>query len=901
MTEMTLEHAETVLQKHWGHTGFRKAQARVVEAALAGRDVLAVLPTGYGKCHAEGDEVLLATGQVKAVEDVDEFDTLMGPDGKPRTILELLRGEAPMVRILPKKGDPFTVTLDHVLTLAVTGEGEKSWIDVPVREYLGWSKNKKHLHKLTHVPIDSFGVSPDNLPMLPYHLGLFLGDGSLGQAWRAGITTLDREIKVEVEKIADLYSLDIREDNLTYYFTKGVNDPTVTNQLQAALRSLGLCPVACDRKFIPSSYLYLDRQHRLELLAGLIDTDGSLNGPASYEFCSKSYHLITDVAFLARSLGFAARIVPCSAGEQYKRVSISGDCSVIPVRIARKRAEPRQQVKDVLKCGFEVIPLDGVHPYYGFTLDGDQRYLMADFTVTHNSATFQVPAIMTGGTAIVVSPLIALMKDQCDDCASRDISASYVNSHVSESEQLDRLQRLVDGEFHIFYIAPERLMNANFRKAIAQADVNYIVIDEAHCASRWGHDFRPAYMRIKELVKLVTNEGQRPPIIAVTATATADIEDDIAEAVGMGTDYVRVVGDPIRPNLRYQVLRSYAEYEEWRHLDRVIRALQPDTGRYVIYCGTRTGSEKVAAKIEETFAQGTVGIYHAGLSKDERETVQDAFKSGRTPIICATCAFGMGIDVPNIRAVIHFGIPGSIEDYCQEAGRAGRDGQPSDVLLIQSEYSVGLRRMFLDMANPPYDAYVDVWNYLHDFDEGEIVQRTALDIARETGQKDGTVNGVLCSMDAYGLIRRQYLKSGTELTIYRNALDTMLPNLSKSMQRVAEYLLDITVDNAGSEALSYEIDLVGCGEDLSINTASFKKLLKKLEESGVIRMGAAYRGKTTRVLKYGEDLSDILPYEKIKKKRDRELARLQAMIEYTHVEDRVKYIRDYFLKGLQHD
>jgi len=519
------------------------------------------------------------------------------------------------------------------------------------------------------------------------------------------------------------------------------------------------------------------------------------------------------------------------------------------------------------------------------------------------SATFQVPALMSEGTAIVISPLIALMKDQADDCKKRGIPASYINSHVSDKEVHTRFNDLIGGAFKVFYIAPERLSSPSFREAIQLTNVSFIVVDEAHCVSRWGHDFRPAYSKIKNLVDMVSVDGQRPPIMAVTATATRDIEADIMKGCGIEGGYARIVGDPIRPNLAYKVMQG----NPWGNLRVILKSWDVVNGRYIIYCGTRKGAEKVALMAEEHLEDGCVGFYHAGMDKDARIKAQNAFKSGEKPVVVATCAFGMGIDVPNIRSVVHFGIPGSIEDYCQEAGRAGRDGKHSDVILIADDYSINLRQMFINFANPPYAVYQHVWEWLHaNLDQGEVLTMSGDDIAKEMTKEYGVqiegeqVLAALSTMDAHALVVRRNASGGLNLKIDRDKLKAFIaagvPN--PLLRKAAEYLHnDVLSALSGPNEMNVIVDQATAAECSDMSDSTFAKMCELLEDKSVLSVEKSFRGKSTQIAKYGVDLDDVLPRAEIEAKRKREQARLDYMVGYTKSPDRIKYIRSYFLGG----
>ncbi|MBX3131619.1 MAG: hypothetical protein KF718_33185 [Polyangiaceae bacterium] len=380
-----------------------RAVRDVLLAYQRARSVCLVAPTG---CHAAGQGILMADGSVVPVEDVRVGDALCGLAGR-RVVSRLHRGTGEMFRIVPTKGDPFVVNADHVLSLVRVREGATSKkcaarageiVDVTVREWLAWSKRQKHIHKLFRVGVRQFEGDTGRQPIPPYILGILLGDGCLARM--VEFTTADPEPLAELRAFAAERGLSVVRGadsgasttwRLTAPYRRSHQTGRIernSNPLTSELRSMGLC-VDGAVKFVPRQYLRGAEFERLDVLAGLLDADGSLTG-GGFDFISKSEQLARDVAFLSRSLGLAAyvRTVTKSAHPghvgTYYRVSISGECSIIPCRIARKRAPKRFQKKVVTRSGFRVEHV-GPGEFFGFTVDQDGRYLLDDFTVTHNS------------------------------------------------------------------------------------------------------------------------------------------------------------------------------------------------------------------------------------------------------------------------------------------------------------------------------------------------------------------------------------------------------------------------------------------------------------------------------------------------------------------------------------
>ncbi|HVV84180.1 MAG TPA: ATP-dependent DNA helicase RecQ, partial [Kofleriaceae bacterium] len=298
------------------------------------------------------------------------------------------------------------------------------------------------------------------------------------------------------------------------------------------------------------------------------------------------------------------------------------------------------------------------------------------------SLCYQVPAVVAArqrrGTTIVVSPLIALMEDQVAALTGRGVAAAALNSHQDEEEQRAVVVRFLRGELVMLYVSPERATLESFKRMLGRVAIALVAIDEAHCLSQWGHDFRPEYLRLHELREVVT-----APMIALTATATPPVVAEIQRALELAPP-VRVVGDFARPNLQFAVEHHRSDATRLRATIAACEAAGlrggGGAGRAIVYCSTRKKAEAVADGLKA--AGFGAGYYHAGRTALARERAQRAFAGGRTRVLVATSAFGMGIDHGDVRLIVHFQAPGSVEAYYQEAGRAGRDGEPARCLLL---------------------------------------------------------------------------------------------------------------------------------------------------------------------------------------------------------------------------
>ena len=303
------------------------------------------------------------------------------------------------------------------------------------------------------------------------------------------------------------------------------------------------------------------------------------------------------------------------------------------------------------------------------------------------SICFQLPALMMPGVTLVISPLISLMKDQVDSLVNQEIPATYINSQCTFEEAKARFAAIRAGRVKLVYISPERLENEFFTSFMQSLPISMFIIDEAHCVSQWGHDFRPSYCAIKDWIATLP---RRPVVGAFTATATEKVKEDMMTLLGLEKERI-FIGGFDRPNLYFRVVRTN------RKLDfalAYVQQHQEDSG--IIYAATRKEVDRV---YEELTRRGIrAGRYHAGLSDDVRRTMQDAFTYDRLQVIVATNAFGMGIDKSNVRYVIHYQMPKNIESYYQEAGRAGRDGAPGECILLFSRQDIMIQKFLIEQS-----------------------------------------------------------------------------------------------------------------------------------------------------------------------------------------------------------
>ncbi|MEM0963146.1 MAG: RecQ family ATP-dependent DNA helicase, partial [Bacteroidota bacterium] len=320
------------------------------------------------------------------------------------------------------------------------------------------------------------------------------------------------------------------------------------------------------------------------------------------------------------------------------------------------------------------------------------------------SLIYQLAALLQpSGITVVVSPLIALMKDQVDGLRARGISAAYVNSSQTAAERQQVLASLRAGELSLVYAAPERLRLASFQRTLRDAEVALLAVDEAHCVSQWGHDFRPDYLALATARRQMGG----PPCVALTATATPRVQDDIAEQLDLDHP-ARLVTGFNRPNLRFEVRSTATADLKRRSLRAFLQGRAEEPG--LIYAATRKDTEALAAFVRDEVGR-PCEAYHAGLPDAERAHVQEQFISGRLDTVVATNAFGMGVDRGDVRFVAHWSIPSDLESYYQEAGRAGRDGEPATAVLFYAPQDRQLKEWFIEQGAPTSQDLRRVWSY----------------------------------------------------------------------------------------------------------------------------------------------------------------------------------------------
>jgi ATP-dependent DNA helicase RecQ len=378
----------------------------------------------------------------------------------------------------------------------------------------------------------------------------------------------------------------------------------------------------------------------------------------------------------------------------------------------------RRDLRRTLKT---VFGLDSLRPGQDHVIDSvlaGKHTLAVMPTGAGKSLCYQLPALLLPGMTVVVSPLIALMKDQYEKLQQLGVAASQINSAVPSGEQSAQHEKIASAEAEFVFTTPEQLANPEFVKELKSKTIDLLVIDEAHCISQWGHDFRPAYLELGQSARALGN----PPILALTATATERVVDDIRDQLGLADMNVVHVG-LYRPNLFFATTPVDNDHEKQMEAARMLSA---QAGATIVYTATVAHAEALAKTLPATGKR--VARYHGRVAARERHEIQDAFMNGDLDAIVATNAFGMGIDKANIRLVLHYDMPGSLDAYYQEAGRAGRDGEPADCMLLFRRQDRSVHNFLMAGRYPTLDGFMAVFRALEETPEPMTVaevQKTA--------------------------------------------------------------------------------------------------------------------------------------------------------------------------------
>jgi len=415
------------------------------------------------------------------------------------------------------------------------------------------------------------------------------------------------------------------------------------------------------------------------------------------------------------------------------------------------------------------------------------------------SVCYQIPALILAeetqggeqqrGITLVISPLIALMKDQVDSLRNKNISAAFINSSLTREQREKRYAAVSVGEYDLLYVTPERFRKPKFLEVIGQRNVKLLAVDEAHCISEWGHDFRPDYTRLAEFRELLGN----PPTIALTATATPEVQKDIVRQLGLTDPEIVLYHEGIeRPNLNLDVIEVWGDEEK---LEQILHAYKSWPGSGIVYFTLIKTLDEFSRRLDELNIPHLV--YHGVLERTQRKQVQNKFMNEPGHLVLATNAFGMGIDKEDIRFVVHADIPGSMESYYQEIGRAGRDGKESHCVLLYDEHDLNTQMNFLNWSNPDAEFYERVFHFLqHDIEQ---VVAFGLEWLQERlnfkKKHDHRLETVLQMLDRYGAIEWElepfHLKVTGEIPdqlLNQDRLDEKLKRDQQKLYALVQYV-----------------------------------------------------------------------------------------------------------------
>ncbi len=512
-------------------------------------------------------------------------------------------------------------------------------------------------------------------------------------------------------------------------------------------------------------------------------------------------------------------------------------------------------------------------------------------TGSGKSLCYQLPALKSGGLTLVVSPLIALMKDQVDQLSAREYPATFVNSTLSFEEQKQRLFRVRSGQIRLLYVTPERFRSNAFVQSLTNVRLNLFAVDEAHCISSWGHDFRPDYLRLNEAILKLG----RPTVLALTATATPLVRQDITKHLGLRDPAILVAGFD-RPNLYLQVTQVEGDRVK---MQAIAEMYHTTGGPGIVYAATRKNVDQIAQDLRRR--RIPVLAYHAGLSSSDRHRIQDDFMSGKVPVIAATNAFGMGVDKADIRFVTHYNFPSSLEAYYQEIGRSGRDGKPAWCQLLFNYADRRLPDYFIEGNNPPRHLIRSVYRAIESQPAPISAQPEGL-MSFVNEKNQFAIRSCLAILEKAGYIERFN-------TFDRVAQIALHPRLSGDSQDLfallndkprsgpAQQVLDALVRMQGSQpnSNSFPVNLESLSRQTGVVPEAVEHALLQLQRQGFVYYTPPLRGQAIRLLRPGESDLKRVDFAAIEERRQFEQRNLERMIEYASPFRR-HCLREYILR-----
>ncbi len=502
------------------------------------------------------------------------------------------------------------------------------------------------------------------------------------------------------------------------------------------------------------------------------------------------------------------------------------------------------------------------------------------------SLCYQLPALVLDGVTLVVSPLISLMKDQVDSLNKIGIPATFINSSLSQDRVELELNKVREGYYKLIYVAPERFYSRDFINTLNSIKVELFAIDEAHCISQWGHDFRPSYTKLASAIEQIGN----PTIIALTATATPEVKEDIIKQLNLKNPEYIITGFA-RPNLQFGVVQANDIQRSQLILDLIWKT---NEGSGIIYAGTRKKVEDTLLSLQRAGIEA-IG-YHGGMEAEERKRVQENFMNNRARFVVATNAFGMGIDKSDIRFVIHYSLPGTLEAYYQEVGRAGRDGKHSFCVLFYHPKDRRLHEFFIKGDNPPASTIRELYTSLTN-ESSNTILATYSKLKEELSDDvpEMAIGTSLKILEREGYIQRANEKTGNAHFQLLTNFEDAVAKLGSRAKKSQDILLKLYENYASELNRGLEVNFEIISSMIGANKDSIVRVLKKLANLGIAEYSPPFRGTEINILKRIDPDELQIDFSSLKNKLTQAYSKLNKMEDFIyHLDCRQKYILNYF-------